>query len=184
MILRKIGAVAAGICLGAMVLPPVTQAAEAQVDAARMKVAAEAEVKAASEKTAAEAEAGAARIKSEAEAQAKATQAKAAAERQAEDARIWAAAKAEAKAAQDKATAEAEADARRAKMAAEADAKAARKKALGTVNWMPFFGLPYPNGYVHHPPRECYSFEQVFDPVEGFKIVPIWICGASVRATY
>lgn len=57
---------------------------------------------------------------------------------------------------------------------------------LGTVDWMPFFGLPYPNGFVYHPPRmECYSFEQIFDPLEGYKIVPIWICGAPpVRSAY
>jgi hypothetical protein len=58
---------------------------------------------------------------------------------------------------------------------------------LGTVDWMPFFGLPYPFGYVYHPPRlECYDIQRVFDPIEGEKTVPVWICGekAPVRAKY
>jgi hypothetical protein len=57
---------------------------------------------------------------------------------------------------------------------------------VGTVDWMPFFGLPYPFGYVYHRPKmECYAFQEVFDPIEGAKIVPVWICGGPpVRAKY
>jgi hypothetical protein len=56
---------------------------------------------------------------------------------------------------------------------------------LGTVEDMPFFGLPYPNFYVYHPPRmECYVFQQVYDPFEGPKIVPVWVCGPPVIAKY
>jgi hypothetical protein len=64
---------------------------------------------------------------------------------------------------------------------------ASEARPLGTVDWMPFFGLPYPFGYVYHPPRmECYDIQRVFDPNEGEKTVPVWICGdkAPVRAKY
>ncbi len=55
---------------------------------------------------------------------------------------------------------------------------------VGTVNGMPFFGLPYPFGYVYHRPRiECYAFQQVETP-DGPRIQVIWICGAPVTARY
>ena len=61
---------------------------------------------------------------------------------------------------------------------------AAQARPLGTVEGMPFFGLPYPHGYVYHRPRmECYAFRQVDTP-EGPRIEEIWICGAPVTARY
>ena len=64
---------------------------------------------------------------------------------------------------------------------------AAEARPLGTVDWMPFFGRPYPFGYRYHPPRlECYEFQTVFDPNVGYETVPVWICGGKppVRARY
>jgi hypothetical protein len=56
---------------------------------------------------------------------------------------------------------------------------------VGTVGWMPFFGLPYPFGYVYHRPRmECYAFNRTWDPLQGWQVEIIWICGAPVRAKY
>ena len=55
---------------------------------------------------------------------------------------------------------------------------------VGTVEWMPFFGRPYPYGYVYHRPRmECYAFQQVETP-DGPRIQAIWTCGAPVTAKY
>lgn len=56
---------------------------------------------------------------------------------------------------------------------------------LGTVQGMPFFGLPYPNYYIYHPPKICYDFQEVYDPLEGPKTVPIpVVCGEPVTARY
>jgi hypothetical protein len=57
---------------------------------------------------------------------------------------------------------------------------------VGTVQDMPFFGLPYPNYYVYHPPRgeECYVLKQVYDPLYGPQTVPVWICDEPVSARY
>ncbi|HUI21184.1 MAG TPA: hypothetical protein VLZ74_09085 [Methylocella sp.] len=61
---------------------------------------------------------------------------------------------------------------------------ASEARPVGTVEGMPFFGLPYPYGYVYHPPRlECYDIQQVETPL-GPKIQETWICGAPVRAKY
>ncbi len=55
----------------------------------------------------------------------------------------------------------------------------------GTVHGMPFFGLPYPFGYVYHRPRmECYAFSQSYDPLYGPRIDVIWTCGSPVTAKY
>jgi hypothetical protein len=55
---------------------------------------------------------------------------------------------------------------------------------VGTVEGMPFFGRPYPYGYVYHPPRmECYAIQQV-DTLFGPRIEVTWICGAPVTAKY
>lgn len=54
---------------------------------------------------------------------------------------------------------------------------------LGTVDWTPFFGLPYPFGYVYHPPKlPCDDLRREYDPIEGY----VWICGSEppVRARY
>lgn len=67
-------------------------------------------------------------------------------------------------------------------MMVSADPSQARP--VGTVDGMPFFGIPYPYGYVYHRPIiECYAFQQVATP-EGLRILPIWICGAPVTAKY
>ncbi|MGH6842955.1 MAG: hypothetical protein ACREDV_12865 [Methylocella sp.] len=56
---------------------------------------------------------------------------------------------------------------------------------LGTVEGMPFFGHPYPYGYVYHPPNmECYAFSQSYDPLYGPRIDVIWTCGSPVTAKY
>jgi hypothetical protein len=71
---------------------------------------------------------------------------------------------------------------------------------VGTVEGMPFFGLPYPYGYVYHRPRiECYTFQQVETPgqrgrwvwrggvpfrEDGPRIQAIWTCGSPVKARY
>ncbi|MGH6813962.1 MAG: hypothetical protein ACREDM_17040 [Methylocella sp.] len=55
---------------------------------------------------------------------------------------------------------------------------------VGTVEGMPFFGHPYPYGYVYRRPRmECYAFQQVETP-DGPRIAVIWICGSPVTAKY
>ncbi len=56
---------------------------------------------------------------------------------------------------------------------------------VGTVEGMPFFGLPYPFGYVYHRPiMECYAFSRSFDPLQGPRVEAIWICGSPVTAKY
>jgi hypothetical protein len=56
---------------------------------------------------------------------------------------------------------------------------------VGTVDGMPFFGLPYPYGYVYHRPSlECYAFQRVWSWWEGPRIQVIWTCGAPVTAKY
>lgn len=55
---------------------------------------------------------------------------------------------------------------------------------VGTVEGLPFFGLPYPFGYVYDRPRiECYAFRQVDTP-DGPRIEETWTCGAPVTARY
>ena len=54
----------------------------------------------------------------------------------------------------------------------------------GTVEGMPFFGLPFPFGYVYHRPKiECYDFQQ-FETPDGPRILAVWICGSPVTAKY
>lgn len=55
---------------------------------------------------------------------------------------------------------------------------------LGTVDAMPFWGHPYPYGYVYRrPPIECYDIRQVETP-RGPMIQETWICGSPVTARY
>jgi hypothetical protein len=60
----------------------------------------------------------------------------------------------------------------------------ANARPLGTVEGLPFFGHPYPFGYVYRrPPVECYSVQQVDTPV-GPRIEVRWICdGAAPPVT-
>ena len=61
---------------------------------------------------------------------------------------------------------------------------ASQARPVGTVEGMPFFGLPYPYGYVYHRPRmECYAVQPV-DTLFGPRIEVIWICGSPVTAKY
>ncbi len=61
---------------------------------------------------------------------------------------------------------------------------ASQARPVGTVEGMPFFGLPYPYGYVYHQPRmECYAFQQV-DTLDGPQFQAIWTCGVPVTAKY
>jgi hypothetical protein len=61
---------------------------------------------------------------------------------------------------------------------------ASEARPVGTVQGLPFFGLPYPYGYVYNPPRmECYTFQQVETP-DGPRIAAVWTCGAPVTAKY
>jgi hypothetical protein len=49
---------------------------------------------------------------------------------------------------------------------------------LGTVEGMPFWGHPYPYGYVYHrPPEHCIQVQRL-DPVFGSPVTEVtWICG-------
>jgi hypothetical protein len=61
---------------------------------------------------------------------------------------------------------------------------AADAGSLGSVEGMPFFGRPYPYGYVYHrPPVECYEIRPVETP-EGPKLMETWICDSPVSARY
>lgn len=61
---------------------------------------------------------------------------------------------------------------------------AAGANSLGTVDGMPFWGHPYPYGYVYHrPPIECYDIREVETP-SGPMIQETWICGGRVTAKY
>ena len=61
---------------------------------------------------------------------------------------------------------------------------ASRARPVGTVEGMPFFGLPYPYGYVYHSPKlDCYDIQQVDTP-DGQRIQETWICGVPVTAKY
>jgi hypothetical protein len=58
---------------------------------------------------------------------------------------------------------------------------ASEARPVGTVDWMPFFALPYPFGYVYHPPRmECYDVREVQTPA-GPMIQEVWTCGGAER---
>jgi hypothetical protein len=55
---------------------------------------------------------------------------------------------------------------------------------LGTVDGLPFFGRPYPYGYVYHrPPVECYDIRPVETPF-GPRLEETWICDSPVIARY
>ncbi|WP_036257261.1 hypothetical protein [Methylocapsa aurea] len=55
---------------------------------------------------------------------------------------------------------------------------------LGSVDGLPFFGHPYPYGYVYRrPPVECYDIHYVDTP-DGPRLEEVWICGTPVTARY
>ncbi|SFK75462.1 hypothetical protein SAMN05444581_11817 [Methylocapsa palsarum] len=63
-------------------------------------------------------------------------------------------------------------------------ASAASANSLGSVEGMPFFGRPYPYGFVYHrAPSECYEIRPVDTP-DGPKLMETWICDAPVSARY
>ncbi len=60
---------------------------------------------------------------------------------------------------------------------------AASAGSLGSDQGLPFFGRPYPYGYVYHrPPAECYEIQPVETP-DGPKLLLTWICGGGSRVT-
>jgi hypothetical protein len=61
---------------------------------------------------------------------------------------------------------------------------ASQARPVGNVEGMPFFGLPYPYGYVYHRPRtECYALQQV-ETWSGPQIQEVWTCDVPVTAKY
>lgn len=55
---------------------------------------------------------------------------------------------------------------------------------VGTVEGMPFFGIPYPYGYVYHRPNmDCFATQQIDTPA-GPRIAEIYICDIPVSARY
>ncbi len=55
---------------------------------------------------------------------------------------------------------------------------------LGTEDGLPFFGRPYPYGYVYHrPPVECIDVHPVQTP-DGPRLEETWVCGGQVTARY
>ncbi|WP_395665654.1 hypothetical protein [Methylocella sp.] len=61
---------------------------------------------------------------------------------------------------------------------------AAFANSLGDVDGMPFFGRPYPYGYVYHrPPAECFDVRPVDTPA-GWRWRVTWICDGNVTARY
>jgi len=63
-------------------------------------------------------------------------------------------------------------------------AAASAGSSLGSVDGLPFFGHPYPYGYVYRrPPIQCYDVRTVDTPV-GPRVQVTWICDAPVTARY
>ncbi len=61
---------------------------------------------------------------------------------------------------------------------------AGQANSLGTETGLPFFGRPYPYGYVYHrPPIECIEIRPVDTP-DGPRLEETWVCGARVTARY
>jgi hypothetical protein len=61
---------------------------------------------------------------------------------------------------------------------------AGNANSLGTVEGMPFWGVPYPYGYVYRrPPAECFEIRPVYTP-DGPRLEETWICGSPVTARY
>lgn len=61
---------------------------------------------------------------------------------------------------------------------------AAGANSLGSVQGLPFFGRPYPYGYVYHrPPAECFDIREVETP-DGPRLQETWICDHPVTARY
>ena len=60
----------------------------------------------------------------------------------------------------------------------------AKAKPVGTIQTMPFFGLPYPFGYVYHRPNlDCYDFQTV-QTLNGPVVQQTWKCETPVSAKY
>lgn len=59
-------------------------------------------------------------------------------------------------------------------------------KPLGTVEGLPFFGQPYPYGYVYHrPPEHCIHVERLEPPFAPPVTEVTWVCGdRPVSARY
>lgn len=58
-------------------------------------------------------------------------------------------------------------------------------RSLGTVDGLPFFGHPYPYGYVYHrPPEQCINVQRIEQPFAAPLIEVTWVCGGPVTARY
>jgi hypothetical protein len=58
---------------------------------------------------------------------------------------------------------------------------------LGTVDGLPFFGQPYPYGYVYHrPPENCIQVQRLEPVLFGPPVTEVsWVCnGNPVSARY
>ncbi len=57
---------------------------------------------------------------------------------------------------------------------------------LGTVDGMPFWGQPYPYGYVYHrPPEHCIQIQRIEPPFAPPVTEVTWVCGGRpVSARY
>ncbi|QBR72338.1 hypothetical protein CU048_14805 [Beijerinckiaceae bacterium] len=61
---------------------------------------------------------------------------------------------------------------------------AADARPVGTVEGMPFFGAPYPYGYIYHRPNlDCFAVQQLDTPT-GPRLVEVYICDTPVSARY
>jgi hypothetical protein len=59
-------------------------------------------------------------------------------------------------------------------------------KPLGSVEGLPFFGQPYPYGYVYHrPPEHCIQIRRIEEPFLPPVTEVTWVCGDQpVSARY
>jgi hypothetical protein len=58
---------------------------------------------------------------------------------------------------------------------------AGNANSLGTDTGLPFFGRPYPYGYVYRPiPIECIEVHPVDTP-DGPRLAVTWICGGPAE---
>lgn len=57
---------------------------------------------------------------------------------------------------------------------------------LGTVDGLPFWGQPYPFGYVYHrPPEHCIQVQRIEQPFAPPVTEVTWVCGSPpVSARY
>jgi hypothetical protein len=55
---------------------------------------------------------------------------------------------------------------------------AASANSLGDVEGLPFWGRPYPYGYVYHrPPEDCIQIRRIEEPFGPAGTEVTWVCG-------